>query len=182
MGSKESDIRREAVSLLLHTEHSERGDYRVFPELPFTCRGSIESVVFVAETCSTGDTGTTATSIGIWEPVRHSRTRFTGRLHKSGVMSLSNIETVSGQGNMKICRASFQTPLHFYEGDVLGIGQDSEFPGVSMQYAYSWGPENYILNSSRGAISHFLTGPALSNDFPLLALESYTCQCEWYSR
>ena len=63
-------------------------------------------------------------------------------------------------------RANFPSPLKFKSGDVLGVDQLPVTEGLAIQYAYGWGPDNYVLKraDTQGDSSIFVTSPVAVQD------------------
>lgn len=182
VGADSNVIRREAFSLLLYTQHTQPGEQsRVFPGLAnFTCSGNITSILFIAENITVRDT--LSITFSLWGPVPNTRTGvFSGGLGDTREVTWQDIELVSQpphREDVAIYRANFESPLQFRSGDVLGIDQGPSPVGLAIQYAYAWGPENYVSqlqSDSVANVSMFVSSPVAVQDFPLLALENNHC-------
>lgn len=177
-------IRREAISLLLRTQHTQPGEEsRLFPGLAnFICSGNITSILFIAERSSTGE-ATASITFSLWEPIpSEEREVFFARPRDSYEVIGRDVEMVSRKGDIAIYRASLQPPLQFQRGDVVGIDQGSSPEQFAIQYAYGWGPENYVLAakslSESGEVlsASFHRGPVAVQDYPLLAMLCESCK------
>lgn len=141
----------------------------------FTCDGSLDSLLFIAETDK--DTSIHIT-FWVWDPMVLANTVFVGQLRDNKTVNSTKIELVPSspsREDIALYRATFQEPLRFMAGDVLGIHQSSGSAGGALQYVYNWGPDNYVLDSlsdTPTGKSYFSHGPAVAPDYPLLAVES----------
>ena len=146
----------------------------MFPEMRFTCDGSLDSILFIAEIDKDSAMGIT---FWVWEPVELTDTVFAGRLRDNTTVDSTKIELVPlslGRDDIALYRATFQEPLQFMAGDVLGVHQSSGSAGGALQYLYNWGPDNYVLDSlsdTPAGTSYFARGPAITPDYSLLAVE-----------
>lgn len=171
VGADSNVVRREAISLLLRTQHSQPGEgSRVFPGLVnFTCSGNITSILFIAESNIMGDT--VSIIFTVWEPLQQTNTVFIARVRDS--REVQDIELVmqpppAQRDAIALYRANFPSPLKFKSGDVLGVDQLPVTEGLAIQYAYGWGPDNYVLKraDTQGDSSIFVTSPVAVQDTP----------------
>ena len=178
VGADQTTINREALSLILRTEHIQPGEgLRVFPDQgTFVCDGSINSLIFIAET-TTNTPGDLSASIrfSAWEPVQHTGRVFRGRMRHSREVRRQDLELISQRNDIALYRAVFPS-LDFRSGDVLAIDHS---PGLAIQYAYNWGPENYVFITNNSLeVSTFISSPVAIRDYPLLAVEDPQCNQE----
>ena len=80
----------------------------------------------------------------------------------------------SWRDDIALYRAKFSPPLQFKSGDMLAI--DQALGGLSIQYAYNWGPENFVKFVTESIASSFVSTPLPVQDYPLLALDDYDCE------
>ena len=178
VGANPSDIKREALSLVQRTRHSQPGEeLRVIPGLVnLTCSGSITSLLFIA---GTGPSQQSSLTFSLWSPTSVSGRVLWARMGDSREVTQSDIEVVyqpppSGE-DVALYRATLSPPLEFKKGELFGIGQGDG--GLALQYAYGLGPENFVVtsNSTEPGIYLFTSGSVAVRDLPLLALENYNC-------
>lgn len=170
-------INREALALVLRTEHTQPGEgYRVFPGLVnFTCSGNVSSLVFIAR--SSVIENAPGITFSFWTPLQLIGKKFTAKLSDSRTVTLQDIELAlqpSWRDDIALYRAKFSPPLLFKSGDVLGIDQTPG--GLTIQYVYNWGPENFVSSVTESIASNFVSSPVPVRDYPLLALEDYDCE------
>ena len=184
VGANADVIRKEAISLLLRTQHTQPGEEsRIFPSLAnFECSGNITSILFIAERSSTVEASVSIT-FSLWQPTpSEKREVFSARPQGSYEVTGQDVEMVSQKGDIAIYRADLQPPLQFQRGDVLGIDQGQSPEQFAMQYAYGWGPENYVLAvkslSESGEVlsALFHRGPVAVQDYPLLTMLCESCK------
>lgn len=153
----------------------------MFPGLAnFECSGKITSILFIAERNSTAE-ATASITFSLWQPINEERPResFFAQFQGSYEVAAEDVEMVSEKGDIAIYQASLKSPLQFQIGDIVGI--DNSSAQFAIQYAYGWGPENYVLASgpdmsdSGKVVATFTSGPVAVQDFPLFAM-LYTCE------
>ena len=176
VGADTNVLRREAISLLLRTQHTQLGEEsRVFPGLVnFKCSSAITSILFIAERDTLEDSQ--SVTLSVWQPLQHTDAVFTARVRDSREVNRQDIEQLRQvqRDDIALYRANFPSPLRFESGDVLGIDITA---GLAIQYAYGWGPENYVLTDSEGDTSTFVTSPIAVQDTPLMTLGIGVSRC-----
>lgn len=184
VGADSDVIRREAISLLLRTQHTQPGEReRIFPGLAnFVCSGNITSILFIAERSSRVEASVSIT-FSLWQPMPSEKQDvFSAQPQDSYEVTDQDVKIVSLKGDIAIYRANLQPPLQFQSGDVLGINQGQSPQQFAIQYAYGWGPENYVLavkslsDSGEVLSASFHRGPVAVQDYPLLAMLCESCK------
>ena len=120
----------------------------------------------------------------VWEPLQQTDTVFTAHVRDS--REVQDIELVmqpspAQRDPIALYRANFPSPLKFKSGDVLGVDQLPVTPELAIQYAYGWGPDNYVLADTLEDSSVFVTSPVAVQDTPLLSLDNKSCDCKQHN-
>ena len=136
-----------------------RDRQRLFPNISFTCNGSITKWIVGAETDMNG---LLISELQIWRNT--GGTSFT----KANFSILSSSTPVSNN----IVEYTLNTPLEFQVGDILGVYQ-SQDSALVVYYQEHDGPVNYEEgNSARSTVT--LGSPGNQYDYPLVTVEIST--------
>ena len=133
---------------------------RVFPDISFTCKGSITKWIVGA---GTGSGSSPSSEIQIWR--------------KSGADSYTKVASTqltaqSPTSNPNVYEYVPSSPLGFQEGDILGVYQ-REDSTVVPYYQESTGPQNLRQSGLVNSAANSLTAPSLATeyDYPLVTVE-----------
>ena len=133
---------------------------RVFPDISFTCKGSITKWIVGA---GTGGGSSPSSEIQIWR--------------KSGADSYTKVASTqltaqSTTSNPNVYEYVPSSPLGFQEGDILGVYQ-REDSNVVPYYQESTGPQNLRQSGLVNSAANSLTAPPLATeyDYPLVTVE-----------
>ena len=132
---------------------------RVFPDITFTCNGSITKWIVGA---GTGGGFSPPSELQIW---RRSGQDYT----KVGSTQLTAQSPTSDPNVYEYIPPS---PLGFQEGDILGVYQ-RDGSSIVPYYQESTGPENFRQSSLANSAPNSLTAPLLAAeyDYPLVTVE-----------
>ena len=134
---------------------------RVFPNITFTCNGSITKWIVGA---GTGGGSSPPSELQIW---RKSGSDYT----KVGSTQLTALHsTTSG---LNVYEYILSSPLGFQEGDLLGVYQRDD-SSIVPYYQESTGPENLRQSGLVSSAPDSLTAPVLAAeyDYPLVTVET----------
>ena len=145
-------------------------DYRViFPEVVFTCNGSLQSWIFGADWAGNTDS---FTELQIWRPV------------SDGLYTLVESTTIITEENTtQLYHYPLSSPLSFQEGDILGIIQPQDSKSqLILAYEYKE-QEEYQLRYSYSSDSNFshynITGQSGTRNYNML-VNVITGECYIY--
>ena len=133
---------------------------RVFPDISFTCNGSITKWIVGA---GTGGGSSPSSELQIWR--------------RSGASSYTKVASTqltaqSPINNSNVYEYVPSSPLGFQEGDILGVYQ-RENSSVVPYYQESTGPVNLRQSGLLNSALNSLTAPTLATeyDYPLVTVE-----------
>ena len=142
---------------------------RVFPDISFTCNGSITKWIVGA---GTGGDSSPSSELQIWR--------------RSGADSYTKVASTqltaqSPINNSNVYEYVLSSPLGFQEGDILGVYQ-RENSSVVPYYQESTGPQNLRQLGFVNSAANNLTAPPLATeyDYPLVTVEisePYSLHC-----
>ena len=132
---------------------------RVFPDITFTCNGSITKWIVGA---GTGGGSSPPSELQIW---RRSGSDYT----KVGSTQLT---AQNSTNNSNVYEYIPSQPLGFQEGDILGVYQ-SDDSSIVPYFQENTGPENLRQSNLVNAAPVYLTAPSLEAefDYPLVTVE-----------
>ena len=157
------------------------GSAAVFPELSFTCSGSITSIWFIAseldndDSGDSGDGGTIYPEFRLWEDGRVKKiqqmraARYRGNIRdtRSPPSDGSGLHVdISDDDDISLYEYRLENPMHFEAGDVLGLEQYQSL--LAVQSLSGGGVRNYVSFNSFNYI--YLPNLGLDTE-PLIALE-----------
>ena len=133
---------------------------RVFPNISFTCDGSITKWIVGA---GTGGSSLPLSEIQIWR--------------RSGVDSYTKVASTqltaqSATSDTNVYEYVLSSPLGFQKGDILGVYQ-REDSSVVPYYQESTGPQNLRHSDLVNSAATSITAPSLATeyDYPLVTVE-----------
>ena len=148
-------LRQKVLEVNINRAITRDSQQRVFPDITFTCNGSITKWIVGARE------GNSSSELQIW---RRSGSDYT----KVGSTQLT-AQSLTSDPNVYEYIPS--PPLGFQEGDVLGVYGRSTVP----YYQENTGPENRRLNGLVNTAPNSLTNPPLAvnqYDYPLVTVET----------
>ena len=133
---------------------------RVFPDISFTCNGSITKWIVGA---GTGGGSSPSSELQIW---RRSGADSYTKVASTQLMAQSPIN------NSNVYEYVLSSPLGFQEGDILGAYQTKN-SSVVPYYQESTGPQNLRQSGLANSAANSLTAPPLATeyDYPLVTVE-----------
>ena len=133
---------------------------RMFPEIKFTCSGSITKWIVGA---GTGGGSTPPSELQIW---RRSGSDYT----KMGSTQLTAQSPTNDDPN--VYEYTLSMPLEFQEGDFLGVYQ-RDGSSIVPYYQENTGPQNFRQSGQANSAPNSLTSPPLAAeyDYPLVSVE-----------
>ena len=135
-----------------------RDQQRLFPNITFTCNGSITKWIVGAKT----DMGGLFPELQIWRNTG-------GTSHTKANFSLLSSSTLDSNN---IVEYNLSTPLEFQAGDILGVYQPRN-AALDVYYQERDGPVNYEVGSSTQS-TVTLSTPHDQYDYPLVTVEINT--------
>ena len=155
-----SALKQGAVNVNINNVRRRDQQQRLFPDITFTCNGSITKWIVGAET----DNGDALPELQIW--------RNTGGSHYAKA-SFSILSSSTPDSN-NIIEYNLNTPLELQEGDILGVYQPRD-SALVVYYQERDGP----LNFQNDMLDSALTTVNLDNldnqyDYPLVTVEIST--------
>ena len=137
----------------------------MFPDISFTCNGSITKWIVGA---GTGEGSPPSSELQIWR--------------RSGANSYTKVTSTQLTAQPPINNSNVyeyvpSSPLGFQEGDILGVYQ-RENSSVVPYYQLSTGPVNLRQPGRVNSAANSLTAPSLNtaiNDYPLVTVEIGMC-------
>lgn len=163
-------IRRKAV--LLYNDYKQRNNQqKVFPDIKFTCNGTIRKWIFVARE-QDGMNRSRSPQFEIWTTAdQHLFERQS--VSEAGAATVGRVSGEPG-GPFFLYEYDLNQPLPFNAGNVLGIyqprGRESR---LLFQYQLGGGPQNYYKGGSQALID--IQSDRVNsdlNDYPLVAVET----------
>ena len=138
---------------------------RLFPDIHFTCNGSITKWIVGAEMRGSGDD---QSELQIWQRDNGGGNSYT----KTNFSLLTPNET----SDPNVHEYYPDTPLEFQEGDILGVyTPNNSNTQLVVYYQDNTGPENYRKsNVDPPAPSTFTLRNAFQNPYPLVTVEIST--------
>ena len=153
------ELRQKALEVNINSVVARDRQQRVFPDITFTCNGSITKWIVGA---GTGGGSSPPSELQIW---RRSGLDYT----KVGSTQLTAQSPTSDPNVYEYIPPS---PLGFQEGDILGVYQ-RDGSSIVPYYQESTGPENLRQNGLVSSAPNSLTAPPLAAeyDYPLVTVE-----------
>ena len=150
----------------------------MFPDLRFTCSGDITSIWFIAteSNADIDENEAVYPEFRVWRssrivPVRSTQlTRYLGAVRDSRTPSSSGagIHVNTTGDDLSLYEYKLEVPMHFEEGDVLGMSQ-TQFSPLIVRYLDGGGVRTYAFV---GRFQSYIYAPDNGWDLePLLALE-----------
>ena len=132
---------------------------RVFPDITFTCSGSISKWIVGA---GTGGGSSPPSELQIWRRAGQDYTK----------VGSTQLTAQSPTSDPNVYEYILSSPLGFQEGDILGVYQ-RDGSSIVPYYQESTGPENLRQNGLVSAAPNSLTVPPLAEeyDYPLVTVE-----------
>ena len=128
------------------------------------CDGSLDSILFIAEIASHFGCGNQWSSLTLFLLAICKTTRqWTQQRFELVPSSLS-------RDDIALYCTTFQEPLQLWQ-EMCWVFTRAQ---GALQYVYNWGPDNYVLDSlsdSPAGTSYFTCGPAITLNYPLLAVK-----------
>ena len=133
---------------------------RVFPDITFTCNGSITKWIVGA---GTGSGSSPPSELQIW---RRSGSDYTK-------VGSTHLTTQNSTNNSNVYEYIPSQPLGFQEGDILGVYQRDD-SSIVPYYQENTGPENLRQSGLVSTAPDSLTAPpqAAEYDYPLVTVET----------
>ena len=160
-----SDLKQQTLVVNINGVVSRPREQRLFPDIHFTCNGSITKWIVGAEMRTSGDV---QPELQIWRRDSgggnvYTRIRF-------------NHFTSNATSDPNVHEYYPGTPLEFQEGDILGVyTPDSSKTQLVVYYQENTGPENYRQNRINPPAPSTFTAPGdLQYDYPLVTVEIST--------
>ena len=153
------ELRQKVLEVNINSVVVRDQQQRVFPDITFTCNGSITKWIVGA---GTGGGSSPPSELQIW---RRSGSDYT----KVGFTQLT---AQNSTNNSNVYEYIPSPPMEFQEGDILGVYQRDE-SSIVPYYQESTGPENLRQNGLVSAAPVNLTAPSLAAeyDYPLVTVE-----------
>ena len=160
----ETELREQTLKVNINGVVSRSMQQRIFPDIQFTCNGSITKWIVGAQTRSVGITDKLP-SLQIWrrKKGKNSYTQV-GSSHLD-----TSLSTSSG-----VIEYTPSPPLEFQEGDILGVYQPDEHQSKSVvYYQRSTGPSSYGYSGNVMPASISMNEDKKFNeyDYPLVNVE-----------
>ena len=158
-----SDLRQRVLEVNINGLKRRDNQQRIFPDIHFTCNGSITKLIAGVEIGDT--TMPPRTEIQVW------RKNYTGANTYTKVSFVLLNRTIPIVKN--VLEYSLDCPVEFQNGDILGVYQPlrSETQLV-INYQIRDGPVNYEVDSTLSAVT--LDTPDKQYDYPLVTVEVRT--------
>ena len=160
------DLRQKTLEVNINSVSERERQQRLFPDIHFTCNGSITKWIVGAEMKGRGDD---QPELQIWRRDRVGGNNYT----KTNFSLLTPNET----SDPNVHEYYPVIPLEFQEGDILGVytpdGGDSE---LALYYQENTGPENHLQSNINppAPFTFNLAKASNQNDYPLVTVEIST--------
>ena len=161
----ETELRQQTLKVNINGVVSKPRQQRLFPDIHFTCNGSITKWIVGAQTRTVGITDELPT-LQIWR-----RERGTNLYTQVG---FSYLDASTSNYSSVVVEYTPNPPLEFQEGDILGVYQpDTDQSKLVLYYQRSTGPSSYGHVGDAPPTSMWLSNDLkfTKHDYPLVNVE-----------
>ena len=161
----ETELRQQTLKVNINGVVSRPRQQRLFPDIQFTCNGSITKWIVGAQTRTVGQTDELPT-LQIWRRVRG--TNFYTQV------GYSRLDTSKNYNSSVVVEYIPNPPLEFQEGDILGVYQPNpDLSKLVFYYQRNTGPSSYGYVGDAPPTSMSLSNDVMftKHDYPLVNVE-----------
>ena len=162
-----TELRQKTLNLNINDMQRKQRQQIIFPNMTFTCNGSITKLIAVVDVLEEKGVPLMAPEVQIW---RKSRNESKDSYAKIKFIFITTTQVF----NRNVVELNLQDPIKVQKGDILGVYQPRYNEStLSIRYQIRDGPINYVIEQQDNALSSLsqVESSIPSYDYPLVSME-----------